>query len=240
MMREPLARRVFPPPRWGQRSRGPHGPRGRSRAGNAGRGSCSAGQRAGGRIVSGREGAVLPGRGCVFTFTVPVLGQLFLTPKQRQQRVFLQGLCGSVRPCGMPHLRASLSCFGGCRRSSRCLGWRTNEGCPWSPLPVSCWVSLPGGFPQRPRHGQGHSGAGSCRRASAGNSSVSCTTNDFLRQTIGAAGSYRSPIPAGSALPGAQTQPQSHLSPNPGWEGRVPLISGASQMFLAALFRPGP
>lgn len=185
-------------------------------------------------VGQGRSGAARE-RMCLYIYT-PCAGTTIFNPKAKAA----VGVSTGPGWFGMLHLHASLSHFWGCRCSSRCLGWRTNEGCLQSPLPVSCWVSLPGGFPRRPRPGQGHSGAGSCRRASAGNNCVSCTTNNFLRQTIGAAGSYRSPIPAGCALPRAQTQPQNRLSPNPGREGRAPLLSGASQIFLAALFRPDP
>ena len=53
--------------------------------------------------MSGREGAVLHGRGCLY-ITLPVQGELFLNPKPRQQLAFLQGPGGSVLPCGMPRL----------------------------------------------------------------------------------------------------------------------------------------
>lgn len=102
---------------------------------------------------------------------------------------------------------APLSHFWDCGSRSWCLGWRTSEGCEWSPSPR---VLL--GFPARrfspessprPRSQQGWELlVGKCWKYS-----VSCATNDFLRQTIGAAGSYRSlpPIPASA---GCSTGPR--------------------------------
>lgn len=65
--------------------------------------------------------------------------------------------------------RAPLSCFWDCGSTSRCCSWRRSSAASGPLLPVSRRVSLPGGFPQNLRPSQGHSGAGSCWRASAGN-----------------------------------------------------------------------
>lgn len=76
-------------------------PGGRRRAGNTGRGSCFPGDRAEGRIVSGREGAVPHGRGCV-CITLPAQGGLFLNPKLRQQRHFCRAQVAQSFPVGCP------------------------------------------------------------------------------------------------------------------------------------------
>lgn len=80
-------------------------PRGRSRAGNAGRGSCFSGDHAEGThcVGQGRSRAERQ-RMCLYV-TLPVQGGLFLNPKSRQQLAFLQGPGGSILPCGLPWLR---------------------------------------------------------------------------------------------------------------------------------------
>lgn len=181
--REPLAVRICPE----ERGRppavlGPGAivvptvPRGRSRAGNAGRGSCFSGDHAAGThcVGQGRSRAERQ-RMCLYV-TLPVQGGLFLNPKSRQQLAFLQGPGGSVLPCGLPWLRqcpVRLSAvFWDCGSMSWCLGWRRSSAASRPFLPMSCRVSLPGGFPQCPCPGQGHNGAGSCRRASTGNTAL--------------------------------------------------------------------
>lgn len=111
-------------------------PSGRCRAGNAGRGSCFPGDRAEGRIVSGREGAVPHGRGCVY-ITLPAQGGLFLNPKLRQQWHFCRAQVAQSFPAGCPGSAHGL-CISqplwGCGSTSRCLGWSTRlRAVPVSP-----------------------------------------------------------------------------------------------------------
>lgn len=180
-------------------------------------------------------------RMCLY-ITLPAQGGLFLNPKLRRQLVcFCRARVAQSFPRGCPG-SAGVPCisqpFLGVQKHVLVPRLEEKPGCERSPSPqvllgFSARRCSPAPSP-RPRSQQGRElPAGECWKYG-----VSCAANDFLRQTIGAAGSYRSPLPIpasagggmgprGAALPGAW-QTQSCLSPNPGRDGCVPLISGAS------------